>query len=74
MEMIVHRLDACHLADKDMVFAMDLIVSLCLLEFGFALDDKRMRRAGLDYHEFANIVHYDSESEFVSANRIYVDK
>ncbi len=23
--------------------------------FGFALDDKRLRRAGLDYHEWANI-------------------
>ena len=22
---------------------------------GFALDDKRLRRAGLDYHEFANV-------------------
>jgi tRNA (cytidine/uridine-2'-O-)-methyltransferase len=28
--------------------------------FGFRLDDKRMRRAGLDYHEFAGIhVHQD---------------
>ena len=28
--------------------------------FGFRLDDKRMRRAGLDYHEFAGIhVHPD---------------
>ncbi len=27
---------------------------------GFALDDKRMRRAGLDYHEYANLcVHED---------------
>ncbi len=35
---------------------------------GFTLDDKRMRRAGLDYHEFANIVHYESESYFLAAN------
>lgn len=29
---------------------------LCLIEpLGFPLDDKRMRRAGLDYHEFANM-------------------
>jgi len=27
---------------------------------GFALDDRRLRRAGLDYHEFANIAVYDS--------------
>lgn len=27
---------------------------------GFALDDKRLRRAGLDYHEFANLkIHAD---------------
>ncbi|WP_273151657.1 tRNA (uridine(34)/cytosine(34)/5-carboxymethylaminomethyluridine(34)-2'-O)-methyltransferase TrmL [Methylophaga thiooxydans] len=27
---------------------------------GFALDDKRLRRAGLDYHEFANLkIHSD---------------
>lgn len=31
---------------------------------GFALDDKRMRRAGLDYHEFANIHHYKNSDEF----------
>ena len=29
----------------------------------FELDDKRMRRAGLDYHEFANIKLYDSLAE-----------
>lgn len=27
---------------------------------GFALDDKRMRRAGLDYHEFAAIQEHES--------------
>lgn len=27
---------------------------------GFILDDKRLRRAGLDYHEFANVRQYDS--------------
>ena len=26
--------------------------------FGFELDDKRMRRAGLDYHEYAGISTY----------------
>ena len=35
---------------------------------GFALDDKRMRRAGLDYHEWANIIHYTGEQEFVEKN------
>ncbi|TQV88870.1 tRNA (uridine(34)/cytosine(34)/5-carboxymethylaminomethyluridine(34)-2'-O)-methyltransferase TrmL [Aliikangiella coralliicola] len=30
---------------------------------GFALDDKRLRRAGLDYHEFADLkIHADFES------------
>lgn len=29
---------------------------------GFALDDKRMRRAGLDYHEFAAVQEHESLS------------
>jgi tRNA (cytidine/uridine-2'-O-)-methyltransferase len=36
---------------------------------GFALDDKRMRRAGLDYHEWANVVHYKDELSFVEQNK-----
>ncbi len=32
--------------------------------FGFELDDKRMRRAGLDYHEFAGISTYQDWPEF----------
>jgi tRNA (cytidine/uridine-2'-O-)-methyltransferase len=32
---------------------------------GFELDDKRMRRAGLDYHEFANVGLYDSFTAFI---------
>lgn len=35
---------------------------------GFELDDKRMRRAGLDYHEWANIIQYPDEQAFVEAN------
>lgn len=34
--------------------------------FGFSLDDKKMRRAGLDYHEFAGISVYQDWSEFRS--------
>lgn len=30
---------------------------------GFVLDDKRLRRAGLDYHEFANVKQYNSLDE-----------
>ncbi|CEK09840.1 tRNA (uridine(34)/cytosine(34)/5-carboxymethylaminomethyluridine(34)-2'-O)-methyltransferase TrmL [Legionella hackeliae] len=36
---------------------------------GFALDDKRMRRAGLDYHEWANIIHYDNDQSFIEKNQ-----
>ena len=32
---------------------------------GFELDDKRLRRAGLDYHEFAELQVYKSLDEFV---------
>ena len=35
---------------------------------GFALDDKRMRRAGLDYHEWASIIHYANDQEFIEKN------
>ena len=33
--------------------------------FGFELDDKRMRRAGLDYHEFTDISQYDRWQGFM---------
>lgn len=32
---------------------------------GFELDDKRMRRAGLDYHEFARLSVYDSLAQCI---------
>ena len=35
---------------------------------GFRLEDKRMRRAGLDYHEFAFILHYQNFREFIEKN------
>ena len=34
---------------------------------GFALDDKRMRRAGLDYHEFAHVKEHVDFASFASA-------
>ncbi len=36
---------------------------------GFDIDDKRMRRAGLDYHEWANISHYDDLAQFLEKNK-----
>ena len=33
---------------------------------GFELDDKRMRRAGLDYHEWASLELHDSFDDFIS--------
>lgn len=35
---------------------------------GFELNDKRMRRAGLDYHEFAGIDLYDNWQHFKEVN------
>lgn len=32
---------------------------------GFDMDDKKLRRAGLDYHEFAAVEEYDSLDEFI---------
>jgi tRNA (cytidine/uridine-2'-O-)-methyltransferase len=36
---------------------------------GFYLDDKRLRRAGLDYHEFAGIRTYEGWEEFSAAQK-----
>ncbi|MEM8547634.1 MAG: tRNA (uridine(34)/cytosine(34)/5-carboxymethylaminomethyluridine(34)-2'-O)-methyltransferase TrmL [Pseudomonadota bacterium] len=35
---------------------------------GFELDDKRMRRAGLDYEEWATVAVHDSLSAFIEQN------
>lgn len=35
---------------------------------GFTLDDKRMRRAGLDYHEWTSIMHYENDADFIHKN------
>ena len=48
--------------------------SLHLIEpLGFRLDDKQLRRAGLDYHEFANIQIYKNFADFVDKNGIAYD-
>ena len=42
--------------------------------FGFELDDKKMRRAGLDYHEFAGISQYEGWQDFIGQhgeNRLF---
>ena len=36
---------------------------------GFTLDDKKMRRAGLDYHEWAHVTHYEDEADFIAQNK-----
>lgn len=33
-------------------------------QLGFALDDKRLRRAGLDYHEWAEVKHHKHFEDF----------
>ena len=35
---------------------------------GFGWDDKKLRRAGLDYHEFADIRHYHDFQQFQALN------
>lgn len=35
---------------------------------GFSLDDKHLKRSGLDYHDIANIKYYDSFDEVVEKN------
>ena len=34
---------------------------------GFQWEDKRLRRAGLDYHEWTTVYHYDSWNDFINA-------
>ena len=42
--------------------------SLHVIEpIGFEMDDKRLRRAGLDYHEFANVRTWDSLPSYIDA-------
>jgi tRNA (cytidine/uridine-2'-O-)-methyltransferase len=36
---------------------------------GFELDDKRLRRAGLDYHEFASVREHTSLEQFVEQHK-----
>ena len=36
---------------------------------GFVLDDKRLRRAGLDYHEWVNIHQYASLDDYLEKSR-----
>ncbi|WP_116964036.1 tRNA (uridine(34)/cytosine(34)/5-carboxymethylaminomethyluridine(34)-2'-O)-methyltransferase TrmL [Fastidiosibacter lacustris] len=36
--------------------------------FGFELEDKKLRRAGLDYHEFAEVARYQNFEDFVIKN------
>jgi len=42
--------------------------------FGFDLEDKKMRRAGLDYHEFAGVFTYENWGDFLNSHdspRVY---
>ena len=43
--------------------------SLHVIEpLGFEMDDKRLRRAGLDYHEFANVQIWKSLPSYIAAH------
>ncbi|MDA2969771.1 MAG: tRNA (cytidine(34)-2'-O)-methyltransferase [Actinomycetota bacterium] len=37
--------------------------------FGFEFQENKIRRAGLDYHDLASVVIYDSWEEFIQINR-----
>lgn len=37
--------------------------------YGFKLDDKKLRRAGLDYHEYTAIQEYPSYQEFINKEK-----
>ena len=41
---------------------------------GFSMDDKHMRRAGLDYHEYANVIRHTSWQAFLDAEKPPADR
>lgn len=44
--------------------------SLHLIEpLGFSMEDRLMRRAGLDYHEYAEVCRYDGWTQFLESRR-----
>lgn len=47
--------------------ATDTILHL-IRPLGFSTDDKMLKRAGLDYWQFVNIIYYDSIEEFFEKN------
>ncbi|WP_419392635.1 tRNA (uridine(34)/cytosine(34)/5-carboxymethylaminomethyluridine(34)-2'-O)-methyltransferase TrmL [Cytobacillus praedii] len=47
--------------------ATDTVLHL-IRPLGFSTDDKMLKRAGLDYWEFVNIIYYDSLDEFYEKN------
>lgn len=50
-------------------FAANTGIALHLIHpLGFAWQDKKLRRAGLDYHEFATITHHDNWHAFLQAS------
>ena len=49
--------------------AANTACKLHLIEpLGFELDEKRLKRAGLDYHEWANVILYPSFDDFMVKN------
>jgi tRNA (cytidine/uridine-2'-O-)-methyltransferase len=74
----IHRLIMLHIAlyEPEIPPNTGNIIRLCantgyflhLIEpMGFAWDDKRLRRAGLDYHEFADIKRHANFDDFLSS-------
>lgn len=50
--------------------AANTACSLHLIEpLGFSMDDKQMRRAGLDYHEYAQVKKYINWDDFVQKSQ-----
>jgi tRNA (cytidine/uridine-2'-O-)-methyltransferase len=49
--------------------------SLHLIEpLGFSMEDKHMRRAGLDYHEYADVARYPSWQDFLATAQPPIDR
>ncbi len=51
-------------------FCANTDISLHLIHpLGFSWDDTKLKRAGLDYSEFANITHYENWNDFITKTK-----
>ena len=38
-------------------------------QLGFSMDEKKLRRAGLDYHQYSSVTHYQTWQDFIARSK-----